>query len=61
MQRCGAAATPGYALKIVYDRKMVAVAEDCHKQGISFIPMAAERPGGWHEDAVNQVKKLGGR
>ena len=39
---------------------MAAVAEDCHKQGINFIPMVAECLGGWHDDAVHQVKKLGG-
>ena len=38
---------------------MAAVAEDCNKQGITFIVMAAEYLGGWHKDAVHHVKKLG--
>ena len=56
----GAAADPGHALKVAYDRKMGAVAADCSRQGITFIPMAAESLGGWHKVAVDQVLKLGG-
>ena len=54
----GAAANPGFALSQAFDRKMRSAADDCRAQGISFLPMAVESLGGWHEVAVNQVKKL---
>ena len=41
-----AAADPGHALKVAFDRKMGAVAADCSRQGIAFIRMAAESHGG---------------
>jgi hypothetical protein len=35
-----------------------AVAEACRRQGIAFIPLAAESLGGWHEVAVLELGKL---
>ena len=32
--------------------------EDCRRQGIAFLPMAAES-GGWHSIADQEVKKVG--
>ena len=32
--------------------------EDCRRQGLTFLPLAAESLGGWHEVAVVQIKKL---
>ena len=32
--------------------------EECRRQGITFLPMAAESLGGWHKVAVDQVEKL---
>ena len=52
------ATRPGSALDKAYDRKMRGAAEDCLAQGIVFLPLAAEALGGWHEMAVNKVKKL---
>ena len=53
-----AAATPGHALTVAYDRKVRAVSETCRQEGITFIPLAAESLGGWHQIAVGEVKKL---
>ena len=53
-----ASITPGHALTVAFDRKRTAAAEDCQRQGIAFIPLAAESPGGWHVVAVSQLKKL---
>ena len=43
----GAAATAGHALTVAYERKVRAVGEACHREGIAFIPLAAESLGGW--------------
>ena len=53
-----AAVTPGYAAAEAYRRKMDATAEDCEREGIEFLPLAAESLGGWHPVAVQQVDKL---
>ncbi len=55
----GAATTPGHALTFAYDRKVRGAEEDCRRQGIAFLPMAAESLGGWHSVAEREVRKLG--
>ena len=55
----GAAATPGHALTVAYDRKVRDAAEDCRRQGIAFIPLAMESLGGWHPVMVEEVRRLG--
>ena len=54
-----AATTPGFALSYAHDRKVRGAEEDCRRQGIAFIPMAAESFGGWHSAAEREVRKLG--
>ncbi len=34
------------------------MAEACQRQGIAFVPLAAESLGGWHEVAVLEINKL---
>ena len=51
-------ATPGHALSFRYNTKMAGSAEDCRKEGIKFLPVVIETLGGWHQGAVEQVKKL---
>ena len=53
-----AAASPGHAADVAFERKMVGAAEACRSEGIVFLPLAAETFGGWHEVAVLQVNKL---
>ena len=55
----GAATTPGHALTFAYNRTVRGAEEDCRRQGISFIPMAAESFGGWHAAAEREIRKLG--
>ena len=54
-----AATNPGHALKVAYNRKMNQSAEACRLEGLVFTPLVAETLGGWHESAVEQIKKLG--
>ena len=54
-----AATTPGSALAYAYREKMRKVGEECRRQGIIFLPLAAESLGGWHSVAREQVQKLG--
>ena len=58
LTRAGAAASPGHAADVAFQRKMVGAAEACRAEGIVFLPLAAETFGGWHEVAVLQVNKL---
>ena len=53
-----AATEPGHALTVAFARKVGAVAEACRRQGISFVPLAAESLGGWHEVAVAELGRL---
>jgi sirohydrochlorin ferrochelatase len=53
-----AAAEAGYATEAAYKKKMADSAEDCRREGIVFLPLAAESLGGWHPVAVQQVDKL---
>ena len=54
-----AAITPGHALNTAYDRKMRKAGAACKAAGIEFLPLPAETLGGWHNNAVQQIKKLG--
>ena len=38
---------------------MTQSAEACRLEGMVFTPLVAETLGGWHEIAVEQIKKLG--
>ena len=58
LTREGAAAKPGHAADVAYQRKMQGAADACRAQGIVFLPMAVETFGGRHEVAEQQVKKL---
>ena len=54
-----AANSPGHALTHAYNRKMQGTGEACSKEGMVFIPLPVETLGGWHERAVQEIKKLG--
>ena len=41
------------------DRKVRGAGELCQAQGLAFIPIVAESLGGWHSEAVVQIKKIG--
>jgi hypothetical protein len=54
----GAAVTPGHALNYTQERKMRGAAEDCRRQGIAPIPLAADSLGWWSVAAEREVKEL---
>ena len=54
-----AATVSGHAAAEAYACKMRLGAEECRRQGISFIPLAPESLGGWHEVGEKEVRKLG--
>ena len=53
------AATPGYALRFAWERKMRSAFEACDAQHISFIPLPVETLGGWHPVAERQIARIG--
>ena len=55
----GAAASPGYALQVAEDRKMAAHFEACRAVGVDFVPVTVESLGGWSEEAIANIKKIG--
>ena len=54
-----ASLTAGHALSVAHKRKLDKSWESCRRQGIEFIPIAAESLGAWHSSAIEEVKKLG--
>ena len=52
---------PGSALTLAYNRKMDKAFDSCNKAGISFIPMAVEALGGWHDAALHNLDKISRR
>ena len=50
---------PGHALSHAFNRKMSGTGEACRREGVVFIPLPVETLGGWHEDAIVQIRKLG--
>ena len=55
----GAATTPGHALTRRYAEKMTKHGEGCRRAGMVFLPLPVETLGGWHDQTVAQVKRLG--
>ena len=55
----GASTTPGYALQVGEDRKMIAHAGACRAAGVTFIPLVVESLGGWSEEAIQIIKSIG--
>ena len=54
-----AAITPGHALRIAEERKLVSHGEECRLAGVSFIPLVLECSGGWGQDLIDVVKSNG--
>ena len=55
-----AATTAGYSLTYAYNWKVSrgGVGAACQREGIVFLPLPVETLGGWHDTAVQQIKKL---
>ena len=54
-----AAEEGGSALAKAVQRKVQGVAEACQQHGLVFLPIALETLGGFHQVAVEQVKRIG--
>ena len=54
-----AAEEPGYALGLRFQQKWAKYGELCRAEGIVFHPLPVETLGGWHESAVQVIRKLG--
>ena len=53
-----AATKAGAALEAAYTRKMNQAGEAYRREGLLFVPMPWGTLGGWHEQMVEQIKKL---
>ena len=54
-----AATIAGHALTHRYNEKMTKHGEPCRLAGLVFFPLPVETLGGWHDQTVQQVKKVG--
>merc|ERR1719508_328337 len=54
-----AVSTPGHALTRRYGEKMTKHGEGCTRAGMVFLPLPVETLGGWHDQTVSLVKRLG--
>ena len=50
--------TPGHTLTVAFNEKCRDYLGACEREGIAFIPLPVETLGGWHDKAVDQVRKL---
>ena len=48
----------GHTLTQAFNDKCRNTLQACLSEGIAFIPLPVETLGGWHEKAVDQIKKL---
>ena len=55
----GAVATQGHALRVEEERKMATHNEACLSVGVVFIPLVVESLGGWSEEAVHNITRIG--
>ena len=53
-----AATEAGHALQYALDRKNRQSAEDCHREGVKFLPLPIETLGRWHSQAICTIGKL---
>ena len=49
---------PGHTLKAAFDEKCRLYHRACEREGIVFVPLLIETLGGWHEKAIDQVRKI---
>ena len=54
-----ASTSQGPALRIGERRKMVHHYEACQSVGVSFVPLVVETLGGWSDDAIQTICKIG--
>ena len=57
--QAGAANTPGHALRVGEERKMVAHADACRSVWVHLVPIVAETLGGWSEGGIDTITSIG--
>ena len=50
--------SPGHTLVTAFNDKCRDYLQACEREGLAFIPLPVETLGGWHKQAVEQLKKL---
>ena len=53
-----AAETQGHALSVATRRKVREHEDSCQEESIDFVPLAVETLGGWHADAIDNIKAI---
>ena len=56
----GAASVKGHALQVAEDRERAAHNANCAAAGVVLLPIVVEALGGWSEEAVFHISKIGG-
>ena len=51
-------ATPGHTITRAFNEKCRDYLQACESAGVAFIPLPVETLGGWHDIAVDQIRKL---
>ena len=59
LTQTGEASDRGYGLKVGEGRKMTAHNADCQAAGVAFVPLVVETLGGWSQEAVLHISKIG--
>ena len=49
----------GYAVETAHSKKVKKYRERCEREGLVFLPLAVDTLGGWHEEALEVIDKLG--
>ena len=49
----------GHAVQTAHDKKVKRYRERCEREGLIFLPLAVDTLGGWHEEALAVIDKLG--
>ena len=53
------AADGGFAVEAAHSKKVKKYRERCKRKGMVFLPLAVDTLGGWHEEALEVISKLG--
>ena len=49
----------GFAVETAHSKKVKKYRERCEREGLVFLPLAVDTLGGWHEEALEVINKLG--
>ena len=52
-------AADGFGVAAAHSKKVKKYVERCEKERIVFVPLTVDTLGGWHEEALGVISKLG--